>query len=54
MTDDQLLQMARTAFEVLNWARREGFMKDQQLHQVVEGFKVDLREFAAQAQGCLP
>ena len=43
--DAQLRQMARTAFNVLNWARREGFKKDQQLDEVVAGFKVDLREF---------
>ena len=39
------LKKAKTAFDVMNWARREGFKKDQQIDQVVEGFKVDLREF---------
>ena len=47
MTDAQLRQMAATAFIVLNWARRSGFKRDQQLEQVVEGFKVDLAEFKA-------
>ena len=45
MTDEQLLQMANTAFDVLNWARREGMKKDQQLEQVVSGFKADLADF---------
>ncbi len=45
LSDDQLREMATTAFDVLNWALREGMKKDQQLDQVVEGFKADLQEF---------
>jgi len=48
VTDEQLLQMAETAFDVLNWARREGMKKDQQLEQVVSGFKADLAQFNRQ------
>jgi len=43
MTDEQLRTMAETAFDVLNWSRRLGMKKPQQIEQVVEGFKVDLR-----------
>ena len=50
MTDDQLRRMAKTAFDVLNWARREGMKEKQQLEQVVLGFKVDLAESAKDPQ----
>ncbi len=52
IADQQLRQMAETAFKVLNWARREGFKKDVQLDQVVEGFKLDLREFDSISTCC--
>lgn len=42
MTDEQLRTLATTAFDVLNWARREGMKKDRQIEEVVEAFKVDL------------
>ncbi len=45
MNDEHLHRMAKTAFDVLNWARREGFKQDQQLEQVVAGFMVDLATF---------
>jgi len=48
LTDDEtravLALMAEDAFDVLNWARRMGMLKDQQLEQVVEAFKKTLRD----------
>jgi len=44
LSDDTLLKMAGTAFDVINWARRMGLKKDQQLAEVVKGFKADLKE----------
>ena len=43
MDDELLRDMANTAFDVMNWARREGLKRDQQIDQVVAGFKVDLK-----------
>jgi len=39
--------MAEDAFEVLNWARREGMKKDQQLEQVVEAYTKTLADAKA-------
>lgn len=39
-----LLAMADDAFVVLNWARREGMKKDQQLDQVVSAFEKTLAD----------
>ncbi len=37
-----LFHLAEDAFEVLNWARREGLKRDKQLEQVVEAFEKTL------------
>ena len=39
-----LFHLAEDAFEVLNWARRQGFKRDTQLEQVVEAFDKTLAE----------
>jgi hypothetical protein len=39
-----LFHMAEDAFEVLNWARREGFKHDKQLEQVVEAYEKTLTD----------
>ena len=50
LTDDQLRRMSKTAFDILNWSRRKGMKQDRQLDQVVAGFKVDLGQFAEEAE----
>lgn len=45
MTEDSLATMATTAFDVFNWARREGMKKDQQIEQVVAAFKMHMAEW---------
>ena len=52
MTDNDkcnaiLRVMAEDAFDVLNWARREGMKRDQQLEQVVEAYKKTLADAEA-------
>lgn len=42
-----LFHLAEDAFDVLNWARREGMKRDQQLKQVVEAFEKTLTESGA-------
>lgn len=37
-----LFVMAEDAFEVMNWARREGMKRDKQLEQVVEAYEKTL------------
>lgn len=39
-----LFHLAEDAFEVLNWARREGMKRDQQLQQVVEAYEKTLAD----------
>lgn len=39
-----LFVMAEDAFEVMNWARREGMKRDKQLEQVVEAYEKTLRD----------
>lgn len=45
--DDVLRVMAEDAFEVLNWARREGMKKGQQLDQVVAAYRKTLSDTRA-------
>ena len=42
-----LFHLAEDAFDVLNWARRIGLKRDQQLEQVVEAFEKTLTETKA-------
>ena len=42
-----LFTLAEDAFEVLNWARREGMKRDKQLEQVVEAYRKTLSESGA-------
>lgn len=39
-----LFHLAEDAFEVLNWARREGMKRDRQLEQVVEAYEKTLAD----------
>lgn len=39
-----LFLLAEDAFDVLNWARREGFKRDKQLAEVVEAFRKTLAD----------
>ena len=39
-----LFALAEDAFEVLNWARREGMKRDKQLEQVVEAYEKTLAD----------
>lgn len=41
---DLLFHLAEDAFDVLNWARREGLKRDQQLEEVVAAFEQTLSE----------
>lgn len=45
-----LFHLAEDAFEVLNWARREGMKRNQQLEQVVQAYEKTLRESGAQIE----
>lgn len=55
-SDAVLAVMAEDAFEVLNWARRLGMKREQQLAQVVSAFKKTLYDtetaIAPQSQKC--
>ncbi len=42
-----LLKLADDAFVVLNWARREGLKREQQLEQAVEAFEKTLADAKA-------
>lgn len=42
LTDQQLHALADDAFEVLNWARRLGMKREQQLAEVTKAFEVRL------------
>jgi hypothetical protein len=42
-----LFHLAEDAFDVMNWARREGMNKTRQLEQVVEAFEKTLSDSAA-------
>jgi hypothetical protein len=44
---DLLLRLATDAFDVLNWARREGMKKDKQLEQVVAAYEKTLSDAQA-------
>jgi hypothetical protein len=39
-----LFRLAEDAFDVLNWARREGMKRDRQLNEVVEAFRKTLAD----------
>ena len=39
-----LFHLAEDAFDVLNWARREGLKRDKQLEQVVEAYEKTLAD----------
>lgn len=45
--DGVLALMANDAFEVMNWARRQGLKRDEQVAQVVEAFKKTLSDTKA-------
>lgn len=40
--------LADDAFVVLNWARRQGFKRDQQLNEVVAAYKKTLAAYGVQ------
>ncbi len=42
LSPDQLRELADDAFVVLNWAKRQGFNRDQQIDEVVKTFEVKL------------
>lgn len=42
LTPEQLLDLADTAFQTINWAKRMGLRKPQQVDQVVRAFEVTL------------
>lgn len=42
-----LFHLAEDAFDVMNWARREGHKKDRQLIEVVEAFEKTLADAGA-------
>ncbi|MCV0395432.1 MAG: hypothetical protein K5872_22050 [Rhizobiaceae bacterium] len=42
LTPDHLRALADDAFEVMNWARRMGMGRKQQLDEVVKAFEVTL------------
>lgn len=42
LTPEQLRELADTAFQTLNWAKRIGLKREQQLDQVVKAFEVTL------------
>lgn len=42
LSEEQLRAMADDAFEVLNWARRHGMKRDQQVVEVTKAFEVRL------------
>lgn len=42
LSRDQLRALADDAFDVMNWARRNGMRRDQQLDEVVKAFEVRL------------
>ena len=46
-TNELLFHLAEDAFEVLNWARREGMKKDKQLEQVVAAYEKTLADTRA-------
>ncbi|WP_292621910.1 hypothetical protein [Mesorhizobium sp.] len=42
LTDQQLRTLAEDAFTVLNWARRLGFNREQQIAELARTFEVSL------------
>jgi len=42
LTTEQLRVLADSAFTVLNWAKRQGFSREQQIAEVVRTFEVAL------------
>ena len=50
LTDEQLRHLADDSFEVMNWARRNGMRREQQLDEVVKAFRVRLG-YDAPAEG---
>ncbi|TPJ57048.1 MULTISPECIES: hypothetical protein [unclassified Mesorhizobium] len=42
LTGTQLLELADDAFDVLNWAKRNGLRKDAQVAELVRTFEVRL------------
>ena len=45
-----LYELAEDAFDVLNWARREGMKKDRQLAEVVSAFEKTLLDRKAKLE----
>lgn len=45
-----LFAMAEDAFDVLNWARREGMKKNEQLKEVVEAYEKTLADAGAKIE----
>lgn len=42
LPDDVLRDLADTAFVTINWAKRKGFKRDQQIEQVARAFELRL------------
>ncbi|MER8616019.1 hypothetical protein NKG99_04060 [Mesorhizobium sp. M1409] len=42
LTDAQLLDLAADSFEVMNWARRNGLKRGEQINELVRTFEVRL------------
>lgn len=42
LTTEQLRELAAASFDTLNWAKRMGMRKPQQLEEVVKAFEVTL------------
>lgn len=42
LTHEQLRGLAADAFDVLNWARRSGLKRDQQIEETAKAFEVAL------------
>lgn len=42
LSEQQLRDLADTAFQTLNWAKRVGFKREQQLDEAVKAFEITL------------
>lgn len=42
LTDAQLLELAADSFDVMNWARRNGLKRGEQINELVRTFEVRL------------
>lgn len=57
LTTEQLRVLADAAFTIMNWARRQGFNREQQIDEVVKTFEVSLgyrQPFQAREDSTLP